>query len=668
MRSTKQRFIFITFFLTSLIYSSQIFALDYNDPYTDYLDQVEEEKALADGIQANPDSVTIFASDKSTTGSVTANDTGYTSANLISSRNGKCGILVFDSTGGYTYTVQIDDTEKSSDCTDQFTYQIEITGKDKHTDRSTLTIHILASIEEDSNDFYAVKDSANITRDINALNSTVEGNVLTNDITKYVADDDTKTFTLEFIYAADQTPNMGKYGSLVYNNVDGTYTYTLFNGLDEIQELNFNESIIDVFTYKIETSDGKISETTLAINIFGALGTVDDFVEIEPNNRSGSGCNSGDDCVASLGVATELNLSSDESINIRGHLQNSLDKDWFSIDSSGNEIIHLELCPQGTNCYDEKSWVMYVFDGDKLSKSIEDTRINFRTYGDTTGWELTGLSRKNTSIYNVDFYSYEYLVPNHMYLNYNFGIFEDSIIGIIDPCYGKTSALDIGVGEPKTYYIAISSPLARGDGSTKGGGTACGDDSYGGSVFLLKDGPSHSYPDPTFNPSDPANNPPASDPAKVADIVTESTSQEYISVEPNSDDQYTIRVRRTGHAPVPTGSTRRSATFNDKSNTLTIPNLRIGTKIYTTDFGITDQTKRSSTSILGFQLIDFAETDNVLTANDGSATFNPETSLLRISNYLHTDGVIYSLALYYHPATENSEHWFELVKVDKAGE
>ncbi|MCU7836260.1 MAG: VCBS domain-containing protein [gamma proteobacterium symbiont of Taylorina sp.] len=666
MRVSRHLFIFITFLFGSLVYSSQILAI--TDPYEDYLALIEAEKALKDGLKAYPDEVTIFTNDISTTGNVTANDTGYAAASLISSPNGSCGTLTFDSSGTYTYSVG---TSLTSDCTERFTYQIEISGKDRHTEQSTLTIRILASEERPLEDFYAVNDIQNITRDINAETSQIIDNVLTNDALGGYS------YALEFIYDDDQTQNMGEYGSLLYNS-DGSYTYTLFNSLDEIQRLDFNESITDTFNYKITTQGkgGGISTAILTINIFGSQGAVDEFVEIEPNNRSGSGCDSGN-CIAALGVATNLNLSSNQGTNVRGHLHNSTDKDWFSIDSDGDEIIHLELCPQGSNCFGEHAWIMYVFDGELLSESIEETAINFMLVGDDTGVEITGLPRYTTVSSQAGAFSAE----NHMYLDYNFGVFDSSLIGIIDPCYGKTAALDIGVGKAKTYFIAISSPLARGDG-TKDSEIGCGADGYGGTVMLLKEGPQHNYVtyveeeeeyevlvfdingDPVLDDDGVQKKETKTRTISVAVDNTETTTQEFITILPNSDDQYTITVKRTGYAPLPTSDTR-SARFNLRTNILTIPNLRVGTKIYATDFGLVNETKKSANNTLGFKLVDFSETNEILTANDGSSTFNPETSFLRVPNYLHSDGIIYSLVLYYHPAGENDGHWFELVKAEQ---
>ena len=143
--------------------------------------------------------------------------------------------------------------------------------------------------------------------------------------------------------------------------------------------------------------------------------------ETEPNNRFTTA-----DKLAS-NVTTFGSLHMGESIDI------------YRIDSNGNETISIDLCWQNSSCADGKAWVMYVFDG----KSVRDE----------------------------DLYQFVDLLPvapgrflrNHPYLLANFGLFGDSLIGMIDPSFGKQTRLDLGVMDAGTYYFAISSPLKRDD-------------------------------------------------------------------------------------------------------------------------------------------------------------------------------------------------------------
>ncbi|QLG89639.1 retention module-containing protein [Chitinibacter bivalviorum] len=62
----------------------------------------------------------------------------------------------------------------------------------------------------------------------------------------------------------------GKYGTLLLNS-DGSYTYTLNNSSNAVQELGNNEHPTDVFSYSIKDADGDVSNlTSLTITVNGA--------------------------------------------------------------------------------------------------------------------------------------------------------------------------------------------------------------------------------------------------------------------------------------------------------------------------------------------------------------------------------------------------------------
>jgi len=641
MRMTKKPFIFISTLLLFFAISIQVSALSR-----------EEYNNL---VRAYPDEYTLFSNEQQITGNIMQNDNGITSVQMTSSNFGACGSLKIDSGGNFTFVVY--DTTTVA-CVDIFHYTGRSATYSDRSSSSTIKFSVLENPFTAANYLAANDDANTITRDSNFDISRVQvnGNVSLNDTDNEGNDSIEGQYAIEFVFNDGETVNMGKYGSISYTET-GAYTYTLFNDLTEIRSLDYNQSLTEEFTYKLMQGTTSV-QANLNITILGRLvsDAADSFVEIEPNNRSGSGCDQNIGCIESLGVATELKLSAGESIDMRGHLQTTVDKDWFSIESSGNEIIHLELCPEGSNCYGEKAWVMYVFDGDKLTKNIEDAQINFFTYGETRGL-LSNSQRINyrQEFYGEEiFYSNDYLTSNHLYLAYEFGVFNSSLIGVIDPCFGKTSSLDIGVGEAKTYFIAISTPLARdgGESTDFGDTTAMQTCDKGGSVMLLRPGPEASWSTTVFSGT-----------SSTTTEHTEETLQEWIGVSPYSEDQYSIKVQRTGNAPVPTAS-ENSTTFDLKSITLKVPNLKVGTKVYSTDFDLMSRSA-SSSSNLQFTLSDYTETGETLTANAGYATYNPATQLVRIPNYVHSDGSIYSLILAYHPATDQESYWFELISYEK---
>ena len=532
-------------------------------------------------------------------GNVTTNDLGYKTVSLISQPSTNYGTLTFDSTGAYSY--QLHSTVNLSTGTtyvDSFQYQIENELGDTRT--AYLNISIIGKNKEQENiaDFYAIDDVNNITRSVNAETSTVSGNVLDND-SGY------KTSTL-------LSPVISQYGSLQYSS-DGNYTYTLFNGAAAIQALDYNEFLTDEFTYQIEHESGATKTATLKINIFGAQGSVNVDVEIEPNNRRNE-------------ATTIITGDTNQKKEIRGHLLSGLDKDWFQI-TGKNEIIHLEICPPESSCYNQKAWVLYVFDSDVLTDTMEQATIPFTLTGDKTG-EL--LSTTDGTLSN-----------NHMYLNYDFGNFGESLIGIIDPCYGNTTGVDIGVGDTeKTYYVAVSSPLARN--STKDGPE---DSCTGGSTLLKRSGPTHTYTDSSGSETE------------------ETTTQTGIAIFPNSDDQYILSVTRTGVDPVKDTSVPASR-LSRSQDSLNIPLLRVNQDYYQVNLAVQNTSTRSSRSPVRFNIRDYQKLSQDSVNTLYSATFNPQTRLIKVPKYIdESSQKLYSLVLLYYPPIGNSDPLLELIDV-----
>ncbi|GFO71537.1 hypothetical protein BJAS_P1137 [Bathymodiolus japonicus methanotrophic gill symbiont] len=139
-----------------------------------------------------------------------------------------------------------------------------------------------------------------------------------------------------------------EYGILILS-ADGTYTYSLYQTSPSVVALKAGEVSMDIFDYQYFALSGESATAKLTITIIGnpVDGNGDtifdqpdddyDNVDVEFNNRSNQ--------------ATPLNSGK----NIQGHLYDSEDKDWYVLTSAGDEIITLEVCPKGTNCFGKKA-------------------------------------------------------------------------------------------------------------------------------------------------------------------------------------------------------------------------------------------------------------------------------------------------------------------------
>jgi VCBS repeat-containing protein len=184
----------------------------------------------------------------------------------------------------------------------------------------------------------AVNDNGHL---IIGVTSEYSGNVLGNDKNTTGA-------------SVDFKETVGKFGRLSSVDSEGEYTYTVYDSVNN-SSLAPGETVEEIFRYDL-TNNSRGSSAVLVIT----LSTVDlpkpaitSNVDIEFNDRSAQ--------------ATPLNSGK----NILGHLHNSGDKDWYSLPSAGNEIITLEVCPQTSSCFGKKSWVLYVFDSDRLTSQME---------------------------------------------------------------------------------------------------------------------------------------------------------------------------------------------------------------------------------------------------------------------------------------------------------
>jgi hypothetical protein len=267
-------------------------------------------------------------------------------------------------------------------------------------------------------------------------------------------------------------------------------------------------------------------------------------------------------------------------------------------------------------------------------KEMEETEIIFENRLDETGGTndlsgtpiISGFSSADTS--------------NHMYLNYRKGVFNETLIGIIDPCLDTSNSLDIGVGDgKKNYFFAVSSPL-KGDGNVEGD-SGCG----AGSVVLER--PARSVI------GNGAETPP------TAKLYT--ATEEYISIF-HSDDQYTIKVTGTGLHPLLSEAARvSSATYNPTTGELVLPKIRVSKELYSAtlkpqDATITDKNKLvfilDSLDSLGLNNV----TDNFQATYDQNSK---QVIIPRVSDTSSDDA--YSVILQYFPPANEEVAFFEVL-------
>lgn len=398
----------------------------------------------------------------------------------------------------------------------------------------------------------------------------------------------------------DFTQMTGKYGYL--NSVDsgGDYSYTLHSNVD-VSSIPPGEVVKDIFPY---TLSNQASPKTSNANLIIELSTVNipkpvitSNVDIEFNDRSFQ--------------ATPLNSGK----NILGHLQTGSDKDWYSLASAGNEIITLEVCPQDSRCFGKKSWVLYVFDSDRLTGQIENQLFQFNRWVDETGQQLGAVGSSN-----------------HMYLAYRSGFFDNALIGVVDPCFDTNNTVNIGVGPgSRNYLIAISTPLQGSSDSGGAADTECG----GGSVVLERPGL------PVVLDVVDANG--------VTTAQNFATTEEFISIFPYSDDQYSITITGTGTEPLLSDeAAAKSATYNRDSGELNIPIIRVNEELIRARLNLQNAFARSNNGGLRFGVSEKA-TLSTEESDAYQATFNPANGNINIPRVTDTStGSAYSVTLKYH--------------------
>ncbi len=555
------------------------------------------------------------------TGNVMTNDSNGDFATLTSSPASKYGAIIFNSDGSFSYNIsqnipEIMALKQGDEIVDRFNYAYLDDFGNKVF--STLNISIVVS---GANQLSTQEDFVTIVAN---KAPEVAGNVLENDNNGD--------------FATLISTAVGQYGYIIFNR-DGSFSYTLDSNSPEVIALKAREIVTERFTYRYLDKLGHSVDSVLNITVIG--NPVDgsgntifkqpedspfDNVDIEFNDWSAQ--------------ATPLN----SALNIKGHLHNSRDKDWYKIPSNGNESLVFEVCPQGSSCFGKKSWVLYIFDSSLLTTTMEKRVFPFSRWLDETG-SVNDLSGQAIISSNAG-------ASNHMYLAYRKGFFDGALIGVVDPCFGSLNSVEVGLPanpnnadgtpvldadgkpvKPQDYLIAISSPL-KGDGEGD-----CGV----GNVVLNKADRSAAGKD-------------AEGKAK-----TYTTTVEHIVVAPNSDDQYTIKVTSTGRNPLLSAEAqKKSSALDAKSRSLKIPKIRIGEQLFSANLELRPSVAGQP---LLFSVADIAALGADAIADAFQATYNPSNQQVVFPRVTVSDtGDAYSVILQYHAATANTAAWLEVVQ------
>ncbi len=597
--------------------------------------------------QANDDYASVIVgTSPSTTGSLITNDLYCTIVTINGSTTSSYGFLT-NTGGAYTYTMYTNSANSALAAgqvvTDIFTYScantvgqsasarliVQVTGNPPtSTDPSgpsgpsgPVAVPVPVAVDN------YVTVQSNLVTTTSIINpsdgtTTVKGNISNATVTGNVS---TNVQNGKFFYLNSSTSS--QYGYLVFKQ-DGSYTYTVYSNAPAIMALTTGQVVTDFFSYTTADQYGQTASAKLNVTIIGnqvdANGNTVfnnnpfDNVDVEPNNN--------------FAQATPLNSAR----NIKGSLYSPGDKDWYFLRSYGNEIITVNVCPQGSSCFGQKNWELYVFDGDKLTAAMEADSYVFSHWLNTTG-TTTDLS--GTAL--------QWSLPGssgHMYLAYSGGVYNSALIGILDPCFNPSTSLDIGVGTGKrNLFIAVSSPLMGNNGTGKPAGK-CGVDT----PILQRAGQSVSGLDFLQSP------------------MLYTTTEEYISVFPYNSGQYTINVTGTGLNPLLENmALAGSATYNMDTGVLNIPKIRIVDKLYGANLKLQIQPTNGMNTNLKFDLLNIQELGFGVVADAFQATYNTVNQQLTIPR-VSTDKEgknAYAVILQYHPEAGGNFAWLEAIKI-----
>ncbi|MFE8900946.1 VCBS domain-containing protein, partial [Cobetia marina] len=184
--------------------------------------------------------------------------------------------------------------------TDSFTVVVtDITGQ---STSDSLDIAILDTAPE------AKADTRNIGED---TTTTLDGNVIdgASDTADTIGADATTVTAVDGNAVTADTAAVvtGDYGTLTLNS-DGSYSYVLDTTNADVQSLDANQSLTDVFSYTITDADGDTSSTTLTITVDGATDGAPTITDISATSDNSVTEATGDTVTGSFTVAAEAGI------------------------------------------------------------------------------------------------------------------------------------------------------------------------------------------------------------------------------------------------------------------------------------------------------------------------------------------------------------------------
>ncbi|MFE8900942.1 beta strand repeat-containing protein, partial [Cobetia marina] len=246
--------------------------------------------------------------------SVTVNGTDITGATEadpveITTDEGTLSVTGYDAgTGEVSYSyVEDGESEVHPDAgiTDSFTVVVtDITGQ---STSDSLDIAILDTAPE------AKADARNIGED---TTTALDGNVINgaSDTADTLGADATSVTSVtpaggsaSDVTADDATVVTGDYGTLTLE-ADGSYSYVLDTTNADVQSLDANQSLADVFSYTITDADGDTSSTTLTITVDGATDGAPTITDISGDADNSVTEATGDTVTGSFTVAAQAGI------------------------------------------------------------------------------------------------------------------------------------------------------------------------------------------------------------------------------------------------------------------------------------------------------------------------------------------------------------------------
>ena len=227
---------------------------------------------------------------------------------------------------------------------------------------------------------------------------------------------------------------------------------------------------------------------------------------------------------------------------LQGQFMTGRDIDIYRIDSAGDEVLRIELCPPGSQCFREdprdSSWALFLLDGefvnDGMLSQVKTTYRHDDDVGCSPAAVSGGLCEEGDTVPG----SVSLTSTNAYYLN-AMGVFDTALMGIIDPTWGNRTSVVTGLEQGKTYFVMVLPILRRTDS-----GDVVHQEVKAGAPDKLE-----------------------------------------LFLFPFSDDQYTMRVTRTQMSPSSvTGFgdalQKLRSTYSTSSMQLDIPEVTVGDTVY----------------------------------------------------------------------------------------